>query len=107
MGKKGRGRPRIVKMLRELAQQDGLEAYNNIVEIMRNGESDKIQLAAAQEILNRGYGRPMQAVEITGEEGAPLPVLCAQPLTTEEFRKLYELGAGTPKQTSSKNLSKI
>lgn len=35
-------------------------------------ESQNGNIQASQELLNRGFGKPAQAVEITGEGGAPI-----------------------------------
>lgn len=34
----------------------------------------KVQLAATVELLNRGWGRPPQSLEVTGEDGKPIVV---------------------------------
>ena len=53
------------------------EALQVIVHIMRYGELEKNRMAAAQSIIERGYGKAMQQVEqhVTGEMQVhwPLP----------------------------------
>ena len=40
------------------------------------------QLAAANALLDRGYGRPTQAVELTGDEGGPIAHEARAPMTS-------------------------
>lgn len=49
-------------------------ALETIVEIMYNGEQEKSRLTAAQYIIDRGYGKPVQQTELTGKNGAPIEV---------------------------------
>ncbi len=39
------------------------QALDTIVEIMANGESEKNRLAAAQSIIERAYGKPVQPTD--------------------------------------------
>lgn len=51
--------------IREQGRERGTEAIGKIVEIMRNGHpKDGVRLTAAQELLDRGWGRPKQAVQV-------------------------------------------
>lgn len=56
--------------IKALAQPYGPEALDVIVFTMRTGEKLADRLAAARELLDRGYGKPSQA--ITGEGGGPV-----------------------------------
>lgn len=56
--------------IKALAQPYGPEALDVIVSAMRDGEKLADRLTAAKEMLDRGYGRPAQAV--TGEGGGPV-----------------------------------
>ena len=62
-----RGRPKLTPPMRlkEAFQLHGQEALTRLLQLMRQSEDARVTLAATQEILNRGYGRPSQAVEIT------------------------------------------
>jgi len=51
--------------LKEAFQMHGQEALTRLLQLMRQSEDARVTLAATQEILNRGYGRPSQAVEVT------------------------------------------
>src|SRR5438876_7935982 len=60
------GRPKIVDEIRQLARQHAPDAFKRVCELV-DSEDERTALAAAQEILNRAYGRPMQAIEQTIE----------------------------------------
>lgn len=62
-----RGRPKKTPPMRlkEAFQMHGQEALTRLLQLMRQSEDARVTLAATQEILNRGYGRPSQAVEVT------------------------------------------
>lgn len=47
-------------------------AFTKLAKLLKESEDEKVQLAAAREILDRAYGRPQQSQEITGAEGQPL-----------------------------------
>jgi len=51
--------------LSELAREHTQEAMETVLEVMREGDTDAIRLAAANIILDRGYGRPQAALEVT------------------------------------------
>lgn len=54
------GRPRVVLAVRDQAQQHGEEAIEVLAEIMRQADAPPAaRISAASEILNRGYGRPV------------------------------------------------
>ncbi|WJR78772.1 hypothetical protein [Bradyrhizobium sp. NP1] len=60
------GRPKIVEEIKSLARQHAPEAFKRVCELV-GSEDERTALAAAQEILNRAYGRPTQAIEQTVE----------------------------------------
>jgi hypothetical protein len=92
------GRPRkplevrVIEIdVRRYSREYGREAVDKLIQLMRgvlppdvsvpvkDGETPKpvivgaaTQLAAAEAILDRGYGRPPQAVEIAGKDGGPV-----------------------------------
>ena len=75
--KRKRGRPkgsknRATLIVRELAQKHGAKAVTRLVKLMTESKDEKIQHAAAVELLDRAYGRPTQTNEFSGPEGAPL-----------------------------------
>jgi hypothetical protein len=50
------------------------QAVATLFGIMTEGEQESNRLRAAETILNRAWGTPTQAVEVTGSEGSPLVV---------------------------------
>ena len=69
------------RTLGELAREHTGEAVAMILTVMRSGETDAIRLAAAVQLLDRGYGRPQAAVAVSasreGEGLEPGPVAAA------------------------------
>ena len=64
------GRPKEVAEVRELAKEHGSAAIERLVELMAS-DNERTAVAACEAILNRGYGRPPQAVNLAGEEDGP------------------------------------
>src|SRR5262245_32565178 len=89
------GRPKASLEVRALARDHTAEALHTIVEIMRSARSDSVRLAAAEAILDRGWGRPAQA--ITGPEGAPFQV-AAVSQAVEQFRRANAAPRCRPRQ---------
>lgn len=71
-GKSGNpsGRPKIDKEVQELARKNSKSAIQKLVDLMQNAEDERVQMAAADKILDRAWGKPFQA--ITGEGGGPI-----------------------------------
>src|SRR6266446_8766229 len=71
----GKGRPKGAKNkgnaeVRALAQRFTDEAIRKLVSLMRSKETSELtQFYAAQELLNRGHGRPATAVTGEGDTG--------------------------------------
>lgn len=55
--------------LSELARKHTADALKTLVEVAKKSESDSARVAAANAILDRGYGKPRQAVEHSGAIG--------------------------------------
>ena len=51
--------------LSEMAREHTQEALETVLQVMREGDTDAIRLAAANIVLDRGYGRPQAALEVT------------------------------------------
>lgn len=58
--------------IKALAGRYGKEAIDKLAHLMRKGKDEDIQFRATQELLNRGFGRPQQAVNVGGHDGGPL-----------------------------------
>lgn len=61
-----------VTSVRHLAQPYGPEAIQVLVDAMRNTEKPELSVNAAQQLLDRAYGRPTNSTEISGKDGAPV-----------------------------------
>src|SRR5262249_11927908 len=57
------GRPAVVKEIRDLARQHGPAAIARLVELTRSREG-AVAITACRTLLDRGYGRPEQAIAI-------------------------------------------
>lgn len=57
------GRPKVVEHVRDLAREHTEIAIRTLAEICVAGDRGAARVAAAEALLNRGWGRPMQPVE--------------------------------------------
>lgn len=81
-----RGRPPIVRDVRELARTHTAEAIETLVGIMRdNMAPHAARGAAAQALLDRGWGRPTVRIE-----SPALPYEADQVVTGQELREIFE-----------------
>jgi len=72
-GGRTKGTPnKVTADIKALAQAHGPEAINKLVKILTTSDSDTACIAAAKELLDRGYGKAMQGVELTGKDGEPV-----------------------------------
>lgn len=60
------GRPKECAEVKALAREYGQEAIEKLVALMR-GEDNRIAQAAAQALLDRGYGKPSQSVDLVAD----------------------------------------
>ena len=76
------GRPKIPQDLREAFRASGMEAYRVLREILLNTEeAARDRIRAAEIILERGYGKPVQAVSVEpNEDGEALGVVVLAPV---------------------------
>jgi hypothetical protein len=58
-----KGRPSIKGEVETLARTYTVEAIETLADLMRNGASDNVRMAAANALLNRGWGLPRQAID--------------------------------------------
>ena len=63
-GGRQKGTPnKLTAEIKEVARQYGTEAVEKLAELMRCPDNPQVQRAAAEALLDRGYGRPMQAIQ--------------------------------------------
>ena len=65
------GRPKIDFEVRAEAKRHAQKAIDTILKLL-DSKDERVSLNAAQAILDRGYGKPAQSVEVTGSEESPL-----------------------------------
>lgn len=68
-GRVSRATPSQKATLSELAREHTTVALNVLVDVAKKGESESARVAAANALLDRGYGKPRQAVEHSGSVG--------------------------------------
>lgn len=57
--------------LKKLFQENSAAAISRLIGLVHS-DDERIALAAAEACLNRGYGKPVQALEHAGPEGGPI-----------------------------------
>jgi len=65
----GPGRPKEQVHVRDLARQYTEDAIRVLVEIALTGKKESARAQAAEALLDRAWGRPSQAVELSGDAG--------------------------------------
>ena len=55
--------------LQALAREYTEVALRTLVEICRRGDTDKARVDAADKLLDRGWGKPVQAIHGSGDDG--------------------------------------
>jgi hypothetical protein len=65
------GKPKAVKDVIEAARQHTSEAVERLARWMRS-DDPRASVAACTALLDRGWGRPTQAVEMSGKDGGPI-----------------------------------
>lgn len=63
------GRPKINPEVRELAREHTAKAIETLASIMLTGQTEPARVAASKELLDRGWGKPIQAIAGADGEG--------------------------------------
>lgn len=72
--------------VKALASQYGAQAVAALAEIATSPDQPaSARVSAANSLLDRGYGKPNQAVELTGKDGAPLIPAKLDDMTDEQL----------------------
>lgn len=71
------GRPKgsVTKLkldLRDAALPYAQLALKTLAEVCRRGDTDSARVAAANALLDRGYGKPVQSHKLGGMDGGPI-----------------------------------
>lgn len=59
----------------QLARKHTARAIDTLVELLGEEQAADVRLKAAEALLNRGWGKPQESVEVTGELATGLPVI--------------------------------
>ena len=79
------GRPKLPAEMREIFQSRGQEAAEILVKHLRASDP-RVSVAAAREILDRAYGKPVQSINVDKEERIKLiAVVPEKSATTEDW----------------------
>jgi hypothetical protein len=65
------GRPKVLGEVQELARQYAPTAIVELARLALKAKSETARIAAIRELLDRGYGRSRQALEISAPAGDP------------------------------------
>ncbi len=74
-GKSGNpgGRPKVTAEVKELARKHTKDALSTLVKILKDKDAaPAAKVAAANSILDRGYGKPAQISQIEGNADKPV-----------------------------------
>ena len=69
------GRPKVLGEVQELARQYAPKAIVELARLALKAKSETARIAAIRELLDRGYGRPQQAMEVSVPADNPLQLL--------------------------------
>lgn len=64
--------------LSDLARSHAPAALQTLVDVATSGQSESARVTAASALLDRGYGKPSQGVELTGKDGGPVEIQSLQ-----------------------------
>src|SRR6201987_3855624 len=69
------GRPKVLGEVQELARQHAPSAIAELARLALKAKNETARIAAIRELLDRGYGRPRQAMEVSVPAADPLDPL--------------------------------
>ena len=76
--------------LADMAKGYAPEALKTLATIMMKGENEAARVSAANSILDRGYGKPFQAVRLSGPNDGPIQMVSGQ-MTAQEAMEAYQM----------------
>jgi hypothetical protein len=80
------GRPRVAGTLRDLARAHAPEAIEELARLALKAKSETARIAAIRELLDRGYGKPLQF--LAADDDAIPPDMTADELREDIIKKL-------------------
>ncbi len=88
------GRPKDLKIIKDFAKKNSLNAVRVLIEIMNDVSQKAVsRIAAANGVLDRGYGKPSQEVIVkgTGKDGQIEMSHMAVALSTDELQEYKKM----------------
>ena len=88
--REGAGRPvgsvnKATAEVKAYCQEFGEDIISMLVQLAYYSIDPRVRIMAGKEILDRGYGRPPQGVELSGPEGGPIETIS---LSDKELARL-------------------
>lgn len=74
----------------ELARMHTSVALSALVHVASKGESESARVSAASALLDRAWGKPQQALELTGKDGGPIQTVDATKLSDAALLELHQ-----------------
>jgi hypothetical protein len=82
------GRPRVLADVQNAAREHSAEALETLAQIMCDPKAPAAaRISAASALLDRGYGKPSQAIEATNTN--VIYTVSDQPMSEEEWAERY------------------
>jgi hypothetical protein len=69
------GRPAVVAEVRDLARKQTLPAIRKLTWLMHHGKPDAVKVQSCVALLDRGWGRPIQAIQTDGVGGLVVNII--------------------------------
>lgn len=88
-GWKGGGRPKMPEELKKAFQDRTKDALDTLVDVMKNSDRGSDRVKAAEAILDRSWGRPVQQIDANVNDGST--VIDTSKLSSEKLAVLAEL----------------
>src|SRR5271155_3491364 len=97
------GRPKVLGEVQELARQRAPEIIVELARLALKAKSETARISAARELLDRGYGRSRQSMEISVPAGDPIRELLDDIDERERERERSRRSVTQSKGTDSPN----
>lgn len=89
------GRPKVLAEVRELAREHTEAAIRGLARVLVEKKAPAMaRIAAAEALLNRGWGKPAQAVEVSGPDGEPVKSEISHAQSPEQLAAVIRILAG-------------
>jgi hypothetical protein len=87
------GRKKVSEDVKQFAKAHSIEAIKCVLDVMRQTDDDRVKLAAAQTILDRGYGRPQVQADPDDVKGGVTIQIVQMPATQAPAKVIEHDGA--------------